>query len=95
MLRAFVIAIGVTCIAAGVFVAIAAPRVWPLALELGCFGILVLVGVFFERHYRGRTAPASARLEQTGERFLDPTTSKLTEVLYDSDTGERIYRQLE
>lgn len=51
MLRALVVAIGVICIVASVFIA---SRAWFAAIELGVFGAAVLIGTFFERRYRTR-----------------------------------------
>ena len=92
MLRTFVTAIGVLCVLGAIGVAMAAPRVWPAGMELLIFGGVLLAGILFEQHYRGRKATAAADFQKTGERFVDPTTGKLTEVLYDPKTGERVYR---
>jgi|HubBroStandDraft_6_1064221.scaffolds.fasta_scaffold3242865_1 hypothetical protein len=87
MLRALVIAIGVGCIAGAIFLA---NQVWFAALELGVFGVLILIGTFFERHYRTRRA-AGRGWQSTAERFVDPTSGKLVEVRYNPRTGERAY----
>ncbi|HET6277043.1 MAG TPA: hypothetical protein VFE16_14030 [Candidatus Cybelea sp.] len=87
MLRALVIAIGVACIVGAVFLA---QQIWFLALELGVFGALVLIGTFFEGRYRGRRATGSG-WQSTSERFVDPTSGKLVEVRYNPRTGERAY----
>jgi len=94
MLRAFVIGLGALFVLGGAALAAVAPKVWPVSVELFVFGVLILVGLFFERHYRGRSARASGNSTPTGERFIDPTTGKLTEVLYNAQTGERTYRQM-
>ncbi|HEV3152806.1 MAG TPA: hypothetical protein VGZ02_03270 [Candidatus Baltobacteraceae bacterium] len=94
MLRIFVTVLGVALIAGAAAVAIGLPQIWPLGAQLFVLGALVLVGLVFERHYRGRVAAPSARLQKTGERFIDPVSGKLTEVLYDPSTGERVYRQV-
>jgi hypothetical protein len=91
MLRALVIAIGVACLAGAAFLA---HLVWFAALELAVFGILILVGTFFEKHYRERRAAGSG-FEKTDERFVDPTTGKLIEVHYDPSTGRRAYVDVE
>ncbi len=87
MLRAFVIAIGVVCMVAALFIA---KQVWFAALELGVFGALVLIGTFFEGRYRSHRATGSG-WETTAERFVDPTSGKLVEVRYNPQTGERAY----
>ena len=92
MLRAFVTGLGIVFFLGAVVLVTAHPRVWFIALELCLLGIVVLAGVFFEGRYRGFKVSASKKLQVTGERFVDPTTGKLTEVFYDSQTGERVYR---
>jgi hypothetical protein len=87
MLRALVVAIGVGCIVAAVFIG---TRVWFAALELGVFGALILIGTFFEGRYRARRATGSG-WQTTAERFIDPTSGKLLEVRYNPQTGERAY----
>lgn len=87
MLRVTVVAIGVAFLIGALFLAHIA---WFAALELGMFGILILAGTFFEKHYRERRAAGSG-FEKTSERFVDPTTGKLVEVRYDPSTGERAY----
>ena len=92
MLRAFVTGLGVVFILGAVVLVIAIPRAWFIGFELFLLGMVVLAGLFFEGRYRGRSVSASKQLQATGERFVDPTTGKLTEVLYDPQTGERVYR---
>ena len=92
MLRAFVIGLGGAFIIGAIVLVMAHPHVWFVALELFVLGVIVFAGVFFEGRYRGRSMSASKKLQTTGERFVDPTTGKLTEVLYDPQTGERVYR---
>ena len=66
-------------------------------IQAGGIGILLILGTLFERwrysHIEeGRGDGAGARRwESTGERFTDPTTGKIVEVLYDPATGERRY----
>ena len=90
MLRVAVLSIGTLCIAGGIAVAIASPRIWPVSVELVIIGALILLGTLLERSYRSRRA-TSAAWQRTGERFVDPVSSKLTEVLYNPQTGERSY----
>ena len=66
-------------------------------IQAGGIGILLILGTLFERwRYiqsdESRSDEAGAkRWESTGERFTDPTTGKIVEVLYDPATGERRY----
>ena len=94
MLRTVVLVLGAAMIAGAAAILAALPHLWPLALQLFLFGVLILAGIVFERHYRGRTATRGIHLQQTGERFIDPTSGKLTEVFYDPKTGERIYKEV-
>lgn len=87
MLRVVVVAIGVACLIGALFLVHLA---WFAALELGVFGILILAGTFFEKHYRERRTAGSG-FQKTDERFVDPTTGKLVEVRYNPSTGERAY----
>jgi hypothetical protein len=90
MLRLVVVAIGTALLLAAAWIRVAQPAVWPMALELAIFGILVLAGTFLEGHYRSRRA-AGKTWQTTGERFVDPTTGRLTDVHYDPQTGLRSY----
>ncbi|HEY1656446.1 MAG TPA: hypothetical protein VGF86_15195 [Candidatus Tumulicola sp.] len=91
MLRATVIALGVGCLVGAVLIARLARPAWPAALELGIFGILILLGTLFELRYRFPTAGKGVNWEATGERFKDPVSGKLTEVRWNRATGERAY----
>ncbi len=59
--------------------------------------LFLLLWWFFDRRYRGRRQDAEPRatgdLRPTGEVFRDPATGRLTEVLEDPRTGERVYRE--
>jgi hypothetical protein len=50
----------------------------------------ILTTTFVERRYRGAKS-AAATWPDTGERFIDPTTGRLTQVRYNPQTGERAY----
>ncbi len=53
---------------------------------------VLLAALFFERwRYRPRIDRSKGRWQRTGERFVDPSTGRTTEVLYNPDTGERDY----
>jgi hypothetical protein len=93
MLRLVVIAIGVALLVTAAWIAVSQPSAWPAAVECAIFGILVLVGTFLEGHYRARRAGSG--WQTTRERFVDPTTGKLTEVRYNPQTGQRAYEPLD
>lgn len=90
MLRAIVILFGIGLIVAG-FLTLAQGSD-ALGGAIACFfmGALFIGGTIFERRYRPKSS-ASGPWEATGERFVDPTTGKMTEVRYNPQTGERKY----
>lgn len=94
MLRAFVLAVGLLCLAGAVVLEAAVPSLWPGSMQLFAFGAILAGSILFERHYRSRAAVSQKPLQSTGERFVDPVTGILTEVFYDPATGERVYRQM-
>ena len=58
-------------------------------------GTIILIGTLFERwRYRNKRACAAGNWQVTGERFVDPETGREVEVLYDSNSGERRYREV-
>jgi hypothetical protein len=95
MLRILVFAFGLACCAGGIYLIVAEPR----ALIDGCvalvIGVLIAGGMFWEPRYRTAIAPPHTKWQTTGEKFIDPVTSKLVEVDYDPKTGERRYRDAE
>ncbi len=94
MLRALVALFGVLLLIGGFLTLSRAPFAWPAAVELFFGGGLLLFAIAFEaRRYRAKTA-SSGRWETTGERFVDPTTGKLTEVRYNPQSGERKYVEI-
>ncbi len=63
-----------------------------LVLYLVLAGLVLTAAVAFERwRYRPRVDRARGQWQLTGERFVDPATGKLMEVLYNPETGERDY----
>ncbi len=68
---------------------------WPAALELGVLGVILVLGAFFEGRYRGRRSAIGADWQTTGERFVDPTSGRLTEVRWNAKTGERAYIEVD
>jgi hypothetical protein len=59
-------------------------------IQLLLLGAVTVLGVLLEaRRYRG--GKRSSGWQPTSERFVDPTSGRLTEVRYDPSTGERQY----
>lgn len=58
-------------------------------------GAIILLGTLFERwRYKNRNATdARGDWQPTGERFADPGSGEKVEVLYDPNSGERLYRK--
>jgi hypothetical protein len=55
-------------------------------------GVIILIGTLFERwRYRRVEQPSNGRWQRTSEQFLDPSTGKPVEVMFDPRTGERRY----
>ena len=64
-------------------------------IQLLSSGAVLLLGTVFERwRYRNNQAAADGDWQVTGERFLDPQSGKQIEVLYDTRSGERRYREV-
>ncbi len=91
MLRNILLAAGAGGLVVGIGLLVAGQYEPGLQTLIGS-GVLT-VGVAFERwrYARSLTSP-EGRWQRTGERFLDPTTYRLTDVYYNPDTGERDYR---
>jgi hypothetical protein len=94
MLRNALLAAGVVGLVVGVVLLLAGQYEPGLQVLIGS-GVLT-AGVAFERwrYVRSLTSP-EGRWLPTGERFVDPTTYRLTDVYYNPDTGERDYRPAE
>jgi hypothetical protein len=91
MLRIIVVLFGVGLIVGGFLMLAQGSDARSAAAAFFVMGALLVGGTIFEaRRYRPSAAPG-ARYEDTGERFIDPTTGKLTEVRYDPATGKREY----
>ena len=91
MLRAAVLlfATGLTAIGVVLFLkGITVP-----GIQAGGIGILLILGTLFERwrYTQSGNETGGKRWESTGERFTDPTTGRIVEVMYDPVTGERRY----
>lgn len=93
MLRRFLIVLGVVLVVIGVVLFIA-HAVFILAGYLVIGGLILTAALAFERwRYRPSLRSPQGKWQVTGERFYDPETKKLMEVLYNPDTGERQYRE--
>ena len=91
MLRTVVIALGIIFLAIAIAIAQKAGITQGVPV-LAVYGVIFTVGVVIERgRYRPRVS-RRGRWEPTGERFVDPTTGRLTEVFFNQETGERDYR---
>ena len=89
MLRVLVFCCGAALIVIGIWLGLA-EQIWIGGAWVAFFGALIVFGLFFEPRYRARKKSESA--QPTGERFIDPTTGRRTQVFYDPDTGERSYQ---
>ena len=91
MLRAILILIGLALLACGLL----AVRFYGVAgFPPLAAGALLLLGTLFEGRYRPRVRSGSDGWEPTGERFIDPGTGKLVDVVYNPKTGEREYKDV-
>jgi hypothetical protein len=92
MLRKALIALGVLylLVAALLFAFVHAGIV--LAIYLVIAGGALIGGIVFERRrYRPAISGVQGPWQLTGERFVDPTSGRLMDVLYNPMTGERDY----
>jgi hypothetical protein len=64
-------------------------------VQILLFGAIFVLGTLFERwRYHNKNAAADGDWQVTTERFVDPETGKVMEVLYDPRSGERRYREV-
>jgi len=90
MLRIILIVAGLCVLAFGLFVA----RFSSIgAMPWLIFGGALLLGTLFEGGYRPRVRSSADSFEPTGEKFIDPGTGKLVDVVYNPKTGEREYKE--
>ena len=93
MLRRVLIAYGVLCLI-GAVILLAAHVTTALVIYLAINGLIITVGILFERSgYRTNADRTQGKWQPTGERFNDPTTGQVMEVYYNPQTGERDYRE--
>lgn len=92
MLRRVLIVLGVAGLAGGAVCILLA--LWGPAIDLLAGAGVLLAALLLERwRYTRMVNRATGRWEATGERFVDPTSGKQVHVFYNSDTGERDYRE--
>lgn len=92
MLRAVLGTIGIAAFAAAaIAIVLGAPI--PLAVWLLGIGLVLTLGVLFERvHYKRLAAKAPGpEWVATPERFVDPTSGRMVQVYTKPETGERLY----
>jgi hypothetical protein len=90
MLRKAILAYGVLALLGAIALALAGVVVG-LVFYLFVNGAVVIAALLFER---GRYQPAvtpGGSWQETGERFVDPTTGQLMKVRYNPQTGARDY----
>jgi hypothetical protein len=96
MLRKAILAYGILALIGALALALTGVGVGlGLAFYLFINGGVVLAAVLFER---GRYRPAVTRggpWQETGERFVDPTSGQLMKVRYNPQTGARDYVPVE
>lgn len=90
MLRKAILIYGILAIIGAVALALAGVLVG-LVFYLFINGVIVIAALLFERgRYRPSLTPGG-RWEETGERFVDPSTGQLMKVRYNPTTGARDY----
>ncbi len=71
---------------------VSAGQAIPAAIEILISGVVVALALVFERRgYRPQVNRSDGHWEETSERFVDPASGHLIEVLYNPETGERDY----
>ena len=95
MLRWIIIGYGLlSLIGAAILLFIVHATLW-LVMYLAVNGFILVGALLLERkRYRPPVDRSQGHWQPTGERFVDPTTQKLMEVLYNPTTGERDYREV-
>lgn len=90
MLRKAILIYGVLAIVGAVALAAAGVLVG-LVFYLFINGVIVIAALLFERgRYQPKATPGG-RWEETGERFVDPSSGQLMKVRYNPQTGARDY----
>jgi hypothetical protein len=87
----------IVAIIAGVFLVgaalLAVLCIFPAAVMLAVWALILVVGLAIERwrYKRLGPAPSGPDWQRTDERFVDPETGKLVTVYFHPATGERRY----
>jgi hypothetical protein len=90
MLRKVILAYGVLVLVGGIALAVAGVLT-ALVFYLCVNGAVVIAALLFERgRYRPTITPGGT-WQETGERFVDPSTGQLMKVRYNPQTGARDY----
>jgi hypothetical protein len=90
MLREVILAYGVLALIGGI--ALAAAGIFTgLVFYLCINGVIVIAALLFERGRYQPTITPGGKWEETGERFVDPSTGQLMTVRYNPQTGARDY----
>jgi hypothetical protein len=80
-------------VGAAVLLAVVHAGLWA-ALYLAVNGVVILGAVLFERRRYRPALPGGSQgweWQDTGERFVDPSSGQVMEVRYNATTGERDY----
>ena len=94
MLRKAILAYGVLAVVGAIVLALAGVGIG-LVVYLFVNGSIVVAAVLLERgRYRPTVTPGGP-WQETGERFVDPTTGQLMKVRYNPQTGARDYVPVE
>ena len=90
MLRKAILAYGALAIVGAIALAVAGV-ITGLVFYLFINGVIVIAALLFERgRYRPIVTPGGP-WQETGERFVDPSTGQLMRVRYNPETGARDY----
>jgi hypothetical protein len=90
MLRKAILVYGVLAVVGAIALALAGVVVG-LVLYLFVNGAVVVAAVLFERGRYHPVVTPGGSWQETGERFVDPTTGQLMKVRYNPQTGARDY----
>jgi hypothetical protein len=90
MLRRLILVYGILAIIGAVALA-AAGILTGLVFYLLVNGVIVVAALLFERGRYRPQVTEGGRWQETGERFIDPSTGQLMKVRYNPQTGARQY----
>jgi hypothetical protein len=90
MLRKLILAYGIVAVIGAVALA-AAGILTGLVFYLFVNGVIVVAALLLERGRYRPPVDAGGRWQETGERFIDPSTGQLMKVRYNPQTGARDY----